>query len=155
MTYEVKPLFPYEACVLGPSHPTDGSRPVIYQGNLAMANTVADALNGAKIMPHIRFLVHTVSSKPDGNGNRYHWCSITSTLTGRTLNVRDIGETNGPLLVSQFLREVMPSCWDAMHCTSATTGYRQWGQSVPSSAVYENHVTADTIRALEQPATEG
>ena len=51
----------------------------------------------------IRFLVDTVSSLTDVNGNRYHFATITSTKSREIVRVKDIGgENNARALVRKF-----------------------------------------------------
>ncbi len=100
----------------------------------------------------IRFLVHTVSSKTDVNGNRYHYAVITSTATGRALAVRNLGgDSNGVSLVRQAL-----DTWEGIHRSEATLPIREFNARHKSQsetgAIFAHEVTSEMILALEKPA---
>lgn len=97
----------------------------------------------------IRFLVHTVSSKTDINGNRYHYAVITSTETGRTLCVKNLGgDSNGRHLVRRAL-----DTWEGIHNEETSLPIREWQRRHKSQkengALYEHEITPEMILALE------
>ena len=48
----------------------------------------------------IRLIVETVSSLADINGNRYHFATVTSTKTGKYLNLDSVGgDSNAHYLI--------------------------------------------------------
>lgn len=93
----------------------------------------------------IRFIVETFSSRFDRNGNRTHNATITSTLTRRAIRLRDVG---GPGNAVALLRELLKVDWSEMHRIDI--------EDIPIRRMkngevflYEHHVTADMLRALE------
>ena len=101
----------------------------------------------------IRFLVHTVSSRVDVNGNCYHYAIITSAASGRTLTVKNLGgEDNAQGLV----RRCFDSWEDAgLHRTHEERvpirqfNARHKAQKEEGGALYEHEITPEMIRALE------
>ena len=97
----------------------------------------------------IRFLIHTVSSLTDTNGNRYHYATITSTKTGRELRIKSLG---GPSNAQALVRKVAE--WDEIHSTSADmktrefNAQRRWHNT--SKAKYEHEISNLDVLALEQ-----
>lgn len=118
------------------------------------ASTCADAYSATPVgevtTPKIRFLVHTVTSAPDSNGNRYHWARITSTVTGRSLVMLDTTASNGRIMARRGCELLGLGGWcPEVHETDATIPKRQWSASVPKEGVYDHLVTAQMIADLE------
>lgn len=100
-----------------------------------------------KDLPHIRFIVETVTSERDRNGNCYHFARVTSTVTGKTLCIAEVGgTTNARWIVT---RSVSNDGHYPVHTVETTLPKRQWQHCVPKDAPRENDVTFDMIRALE------
>jgi hypothetical protein len=95
----------------------------------------------------IRFIVDTVSSKRDSNGNRYHTATITSTATGRWLKVQDIG---GPQNAVRMLRNAGVE-WHEIHGSECDgIPMRQW-RELSKGGAFEHHVNAEMLLGLELP----
>lgn len=93
----------------------------------------------------IRFIVETVSSKPDGYGNRYHFADIVSTITGQSLRCTTGGESNGRALVMKT-----GARFDELHNTVCDgVPLRQWNHAAKFVTLHEHQVTPEMIVALE------
>ena len=92
----------------------------------------------------IRFLIDTVSSLTDVNGNRYHFATITSTKTGKSVRVKQIGgESNARGMV----RNLTGADWSEIHCTESDLKIRQFDRARARhqhdiGAKYEHEITA-------------
>lgn len=105
-------------------------------------------------VPAVRFIVHTVTSKPDSSGNRYHWARITSTITGRTMMIRDVGgENNTRIDVQRALQSIGAHCtYPSVIDYSAEIPIRQWeGALRNAETVFGPDLTSDMILDLERP----
>lgn len=102
--------------------------------------------------PAIRFIVDTYCSLPDRSGNVSRWSRITSTMSGRTLNVRDVGGSqNIPHDVYKALDPQRPrdfDVWSWMHYGEHDIPRKLF--QPPKDAIYEGELTADLILNLEQ-----
>lgn len=121
------------------------------------AHDVAKASAAYVGAPVIRFLVHVSSSQVTGGGHRYHWARITSTLSGRSVCIKDTTESYALRLCRDAcnllkLDGYYPEIWVT---NAEALPIRQFNASVPKGAVYEPLVTAGLIVELEKPeATE-
>lgn len=99
-------------------------------------------------MPKIRFIVDTVSSARDVNGNRYHFADITSVRSGRRLRVLVDGASNARVAVKRALA----LDWSEIHSTESEIPKRQWQEAskVWPPPLYEHDVSEDTLRELER-----
>lgn len=105
-------------------------------------------------LPAIRFIVATVTQAPDRYGNSSRWARITSTVTGRSLVVLNVG---GPENVSHSVSNALNSqrpvnfdVWSWVNSMEREVPRKRFTQ--PSAGVYESDLTADLILELEQPA---
>lgn len=55
--------------------------------------------------PPIHFIVHTITSERDRNGNTYHLCTITDTRTRKSIRFESGGSGNGLHMLLNHLRE--------------------------------------------------
>lgn len=97
----------------------------------------------------IKFIVDTTSSKTDVNGNRYHFATITSALTGKTLRVKSVGgDSNAVGLV----RNIACAGWDEIHSTQSEMAIRPFRHArdfhLPG-AKYEHEITLADFEAME------
>lgn len=102
--------------------------------------------------PSIRFIVDTYCSTPDRFGNVSRWARITSTVSGRTLNVDNVGGAqNVPHDVYKALdKERRPAdfdVWSWVHYGEHEIPRRLF--SAPKDSVYEGNLTAEMILGLE------
>lgn len=107
-----------------------------------------------KNLPAVRFIVHTVSSRPDSFGNRSHWARITSTISGRSMLVCNVGgEENVRIEAQRALASIgAEDNYPAVINHTTEVPMRQWkGGLENSTAVYESQLTAELLLALEQP----
>lgn len=98
--------------------------------------------------PAIRFIVHTVTSERDSNGNTYHFATVRSTITGKTLNVVGVGgSSNVPGRVMKVAGD-----WDCLDCSDTILPKRQhqFIEKRLPSGVMEHLLTAEMIANLER-----
>lgn len=77
--------------------------------------------------PVIRFIVDTYTSEADRHGNCYHWARVTSTLTGRSIALSDVGgEQNAAYDVKRAL-EGSTDPWNAVWSTQHVVKRKYWG----------------------------
>lgn len=99
----------------------------------------------------IRFLIHTVSSLTDINGNRYHFATITSTVTGKELRIKQVGgESNARAL----LREHTNADFEQINSTQSDMKIREFNRARAVhqhdiAAKYEHEFTASDFIRLE------
>ena len=99
----------------------------------------------------IRFLIHTVSSLTDINGNRYHFATITSTVTGKILRIKQVGgESNARAL----LRKHTGADWEEINSTQSDMKIREFDRirnrhEASENAKYEHEFTASDFIHLE------
>lgn len=96
----------------------------------------------------IRFIVETFSSAFDRSGNRSHCATITSTLTGKSLQVCHVG---GPRNVPGIVRNLLACDWSSVHAIEIDNIPRSQFKDAGryDSGVMESALTADMILALE------
>lgn len=97
----------------------------------------------------IRFIIETTSSKTDVYGNRYHFATITSTKTGKYLQLDHVG---GPSNAAGLVRRTVPGIgWDEIHSVNSDEAIRRFNElrKYRKSALYEHQVTAEMLAALE------
>lgn len=102
-------------------------------------------------MNSIRFIVETYSSAFNRNGNRTHCACITSTKTGKDLQLKDVGgQRNAPGLI----RNLLKLDWAAVHCVEVEDiPLRQFSHNpAHRNGMYEHQVTAEMIAELETVA---
>lgn len=95
----------------------------------------------------IKYIVETVSSLTDTNGNRYHFATVTSVRTGNMLVIDSVGgDSNAGYLV----RKLLGLDFSQVHCTNNSESIRQFNRMVKhnSSGLYEHQVTAAMLRKL-------
>lgn len=105
----------------------------------------------------IRFIIETISSQRDTNGNRYHAARITSTATGDQLFIANVG---GPSSVLALVTNAMGSAigrnsiplYDYCYCIESEIPKRQWQALTRKESLYEHQVTSEMILALEMPS---
>lgn len=101
--------------------------------------------------PAVRFIIDTYCSLPDRSGNVSRWARIVSTMSGRSLNVRDVGGSqNIPHAVYKVLDSERPAnfdVWSWMHYGEHDIPRKLF--SPPEDAIYEGALTADLVRGLE------
>jgi hypothetical protein len=107
----------------------------------------------ATLKPAVRFLCNLVSSERDTNGNCDHFGTITSTLTGKQLHLKDVGgESNLRSLVSEHADCY---CWPQVITVESREKKRAWQRSARfherKGAIYEHDVTRAMIADLERP----
>lgn len=99
-------------------------------------------------LPRIRFIVDTYTSARNRSGNCYHWSRITSTLTGKSLALSNVGgEQNTAYDVRKALGDT-PDAWAAVVSSQHVIPRKYW--SPPKEARYSGDVTAADILALER-----
>lgn len=105
------------------------------------------------MQPAIRFIVDTYAQMPDRFGNVARWARITSTITGRTLTVANVGGSqNVPSDVRMALEPQRPrnfDVWSWVHYSEHDVPRKRW--STPEAAIFESDLTADMILELERP----
>jgi hypothetical protein len=100
----------------------------------------------------IRFVVQTMVSAPDINGNRSRFARITSTATGRSMVIDDVGgDENAPHMVMR----AMDCGYDAVMSIVQDHIPRKLFRAMRANAVsetprYENALTWETLVALEK-----
>lgn len=93
----------------------------------------------------IRFIVDTVSSEFDRNGNRSHFARITSTKTGRGVCLESDGVNNAVHVLRKAGIE-----WAEIHATDCTIPRKDWREAVKQCAgSVEREESRETILALE------
>ena len=101
----------------------------------------------------IRFLIDTVSSLTDINGNRYHFATITSTKTGREIRVKQVGgESNARALLFRHVEGVSHG---HIHNTHSDMKIREFNRAAKfhangGNSKYEHEFTAGDFAALEE-----
>ena len=109
-------------------------------------------------MSKIRFIIETVSSKTDVNGNSYHFCIITSTQTGRGLRVLDTTRNNGLSRVADAIRsqgetyDVYNKCY-TVECEVPKRDYQRRAKAIERAGnwSYDHQVSSKEILQLEAP----
>ena len=97
----------------------------------------------------IRFIVQTVSSLTDVNGNRYHFATITSTKTGKSLNLSSVGgDSNAHGLVKGLINVD----WEQIYCINQSEMIRDWQRLNKhlTNTLYEHQVTTSVLKRLER-----
>ena len=97
----------------------------------------------------IKYIIDTVSSLRDVNGNCYHFARITSTKTGNSLVIDQVGgESNIRALVMKKLN----LDFSQIHYTNSWEGKRDWQRvsKFASQGLYEHTTTAKMLRALNR-----
>lgn len=94
--------------------------------------------------PKIRFIVETVSSSRDANGNRYHFARVTSTITGCSISFETGGERNAASMV-----KAVGDTWDSIYATECEIPKRQWQAARKGVQLFEGNVTGNDILELE------
>ncbi len=97
----------------------------------------------------IKYIIDTVSSLRDINGNCYHFARITSTKTGHSLVIDSVGgDNNANYLVMRLLK----LDYSQIHYTNTWEAKRDWQRmsKFASSGLYEHTVTAKMLRALNR-----
>lgn len=111
-------------------------------------------IRGLTKPPAIRFIVDTYCSTPDRFGNVSRWARITSTVSGRTLNVHDVGGSqNIPRTVYKALGSQRPrdfDVWSWLHYGEHDIPRKLF--QPPEDAIYEGSLTAEAILQLELPS---
>lgn len=99
-------------------------------------------------LPAIRFIVDTYTSERDRNGNCYHWSRITSTLTGKSIAVSDLGgESNTSSYVRRVIDEPGEDSYRAISSRQIVVPKKQW--SPPKGAIFSGQLTTQAILDLE------
>lgn len=101
--------------------------------------------------PVVRFIIDTYCKAPDRYGNVSRWSRITSTVSGRTLNVLNVGGAQnvpGDVYKAIDNRDANFDPWSCMHY-----GEHEIPRSLfrePKEGVYESSLTAEVILELER-----
>ena len=91
-----------------------------------------------------QFIIETITSKRDINGNCYHFAIITSTLTGRQLMTQVNGDSNATAMVKRLL----DLDWSDIHYSGHVLPIREWGHRRKNVDLYEHNVTAEMLNEL-------
>ena len=94
----------------------------------------------------IRYIIHVISSKPDIYGNRWHYARVTSTKTGKELTFR----TEAPSNARAHVNATVPVSHSETYYIESELAKRYWNEAVKGVELYEHHITADMLRALER-----
>jgi len=92
----------------------------------------------------ITLMVHTMSSKADINGNRYHIARITSAKTKNAILVSTYGEGNIIHKLRSFGFE-----WEDLYETNETIGKRRLNHLAQTANCYEHELTMEMLENLE------
>lgn len=101
-------------------------------------------------LPAVRFIVDTYTQAPDRYGNVARWARITSTVTGRSLQVQHVGGANNvPSDVYKAIDTRRPNFdpWPSIHYTEHEVPRRYW--KPPTEGVFESELTRQLILGLE------
>jgi len=100
--------------------------------------------------PTIRFVLETHTRSRDINGTRYHFGIITSTRSGRTIRVGNLGGNSN-------LQHDLRNCgidWHEMHCNQSDHPIRRWNELFrchdKAGAIYEHELTKEMLLELER-----
>lgn len=95
----------------------------------------------------IRFIVETVTSMTDACGNRYHFATITSTLTGKSVRFEADGSNNAASIAYRITKD-----WGALYCIGYEVPKTEWKRMAKSITLYEHMLTTPSaeVAALEQ-----
>lgn len=101
----------------------------------------------------IRFVIQTMVSASDINGNRYRFARITATETGRSMTIDDVGgDENAPLMVMRALDagygSVLSIVQDGIPRKRFNQMRRHFCGAIPR---YEAAISFESLVALEQP----
>ena len=97
----------------------------------------------------IRFIVETISSKTDLNGNRYHIATVTSTKTGKYLYLDSVGgDSNAPGLI----KRLADLDWEELHSSNCSEPIRRYQEirKYRKTGIYEHQVTTKMLKSLER-----
>jgi hypothetical protein len=96
----------------------------------------------------IRFIVETVSSATDTNGNRYHFATVTSTKTGRYLYLDSVG---GDSNAHSLIKSTLELDWEEIHSSNCTESIRRFNEikRYRKQSHYEHEITLKILKALE------
>ena len=99
----------------------------------------------------IRYIVETISSKTDRNGNRYHFARVTSTLSGNSLVIDHVGDESN---AASLVRRLTGADWSEVHRTESTLGLRDWSRAnkaaVNNEPLYEHQITTEMLEGLNK-----
>ena len=110
----------------------------------------------------IKYIVHTTSSYNDYYGNTYHFARITSTKSGKSLVIKQIGgRDNAAHLLFRSNGDSKPlgNDWREIYSAGQWEKKREWqrlekfAQGSDGSKVYEGDVTATMIRRLNRKSS--
>lgn len=96
--------------------------------------------------PIIRFIVTTVSSECDANGNTYHFARVRSTITGKTFTYESGAPSNAPY-------EVMRAtglAFDALDVHTEALPRKAWKRAATSVEYFSAASIVSLIRDLEK-----
>ncbi len=101
----------------------------------------------------IKYIIETISSLRDRNGNCYHFARITSTKTGNSLTVDVASASNA----SGMVRRLLNLPWNAVHCVERWESIRDWQRAKQFASVDLNEydVTATMLRRLNRKDYKG
>ena len=99
--------------------------------------------------PAVRFIVETIASAADRDGNIYRYGVITATTTGRRLLVSSVGGDEN--LTYMARRAIDASGYPTVYAIPVTIPKTLWKRKNPSSAPMEHEISDDDIRNLELP----
>jgi hypothetical protein len=68
-----------------------------------------------------RFIIETITSRRDINGNRYHLCIVTDALTDKVIKFESGGDRNGPIIMRRIVKD-----WALIHEQQSELPIRQW-----------------------------
>lgn len=101
----------------------------------------------------IKYIVHTVSSKKDGNGNTYHYCHIVPTDTSlKSFTFVADGPTNG----ASMLRKELGLSWsDVYDAYSSDMPIRRFNAKIKGINLYEYELNRAKIESLFKRGNQG
>lgn len=100
-------------------------------------------------LPAIRFIVTTLSSSCDTNGNTYHFARVRSTLTGKQIAFDSGSRSNA----QGYVMRATGCSVDAVHSEEIELPKKQWQRAAKGVQWFTEAKLADMIRDLEVPNT--
>lgn len=94
----------------------------------------------------IRFILETVSSKIDRNGNRYHFVIVTSTKTGNSFKSDIGGQSNA----RGKIRSLLGLGWEDFLSIESEIPIREWNRAAKDFDYFEHELTKKAFLDLEK-----
>lgn len=100
----------------------------------------------------IKYIVHTVCSESDSDGNIYRYANITSTKQKKMLTVSNVGGDEN--IVAKLFELGAISDWDEVYSVNSTKPVREWRRWSASAAeeprLLESQLTMTMLRRLSR-----